>query len=249
MGQSQNSKEKSKEYAANFHDKKLDDNIIDYSSYKGIRSETDSFNIMVATNENTDCHSEVQHLESMDLVETIFTWKGQGSEIFVTGSFSSWKQWFTLEKLGDSFNTKLLLSKEKHSFKFIVDKQWVCSSLYQSQFDDKGNLNNFIDLTKSTEEEVQSNAKKYRSKKLIARDLKVSHTSYSVWMPDRSYLNSKTPVIPYNYLEEFSISSLSEQNMKGKKQYVYKDIRPNFNKYSICNASSCPISSGPLVNM
>lgn len=256
MGQSQNSAEKPKDFVVNFQDKKLDDNIRDYSSYKGIRSETDSYNIMKATNENTSSHSEAQPAESLDLVETTLTWKEGGSEVFITGSFSNWKQWFTLDKVGDSYNLRILLPKEKHYFKFIVDKQWVCSSFYQTQQDDKGNLNNIIDLTKVAEEE-KPKAKKIRSKQFIPKEKKnravsdASQNSYSESKPDRSNLNSETPVIPCPYLTEFSINCLSSQKKNEKKQYVNKDkyIRVGSSDYHNCNTSASPISPGPHVNM
>lgn len=257
MGQSQNHSEKHQEITNDLQYKKLDDNLRDYSSYKGIRSETDSSHIRKRTNENTSSRSENnQNENSHDLVETVFTWNEGGSEVFVTGSFSNWKQWFALEKTGTIFRLKLLLLKEKHFFKFIVDKQWVCSSQFESVCDDKSNVNNFLDLSSKKEEKQKREAKNSsladKAKKQRASSSGQNVGSFCQFKPDRSELNSESPVIPCSYQLEFNINNSSVQEQKGRNHYLnyFEDeIRKKHSNYSNCNESMKHIPPKPHVNM
>lgn len=257
MGQSQNHSEKHHEIISDLEYKKLDDNLRDYSSYKGIRSDTDSSHNRKQTNENTSSKSENIQVENPnDLVESIFIWNEGGNEVFVTGSFSNWKQWFALEKIGGSFRLKLLLLREKHYFKFIVDKQWICSSQYESASDDKGNINNFIDLTPKKEEKQKKEGKNSnqpeKSKKQRSSSSTQNTGSFCQFKPDRSELNSESPVIPCSYKHEFNINNSSVQERKGRKHYLNyfeEEIRKKNYSYANCNESIKHIQSKPHVNM
>lgn len=259
MGQSQQSLEKPKDLiVSNIQERRLDDNLKDYSSYKGIKSETDSYSNFKATNEDTETNSQICLSKGLELVEINFNWRESGNEVFVTGSFSEWKQWFRLEKVGETFALKISLPKEKQYFKFIVDKHWVCSSHYKTIYDDKGNLNNFVDLSTAPSKEKLIKPHKIKSKQLILRDKKksvnsdTSQNSYSDAKPDRSGLNLDTPVIPCPYISEFNINILSVQDKKGKKQFLSGDSfqRLGLNsQYSSCNTSVVPIFPGPHINM
>ena len=53
MGQSQHSSDNQRDLLiSNNHEKRLEENIKEYSSYKGIKSELDSFSNLKATNED-----------------------------------------------------------------------------------------------------------------------------------------------------------------------------------------------------
>ena len=47
----------------------------------------------------------------------------------------------------DTYERVVYLPKAKHQFKFIVDNKWVCSDQYPTMPDERGIINNFIDLT------------------------------------------------------------------------------------------------------
>jgi hypothetical protein len=284
MGQSQQSSEKPKEYLHNFQDKNRIDDFKDASSYRGIRSDNNSCD----TNNNTQessirSRSESTSSEASNLVETTVIWKDGGKEVYITGSFSNWKQWFTLERQGDVFCRKILLPKEKHYFKFIVDKDWRTSTSYETSTDEAGNVNNIIDLspgkiedktkkkaakkaTDSNHNNTQSitnntantnaNTNTTSNKTNIKKDIKKQHklelqSSYSDLKPERSGLNTDTPMIPCSYSNQFSIDNMSNQEFKGNKHFLRCESHaPSIDsQYTHCNVSSFKIGLPPHVNM
>ena len=49
----------------------------------------------------------------------------------------------------------LPLERKKYNFKLIVDGEWVCNNLYQTNYDKHFNLNNYIDLTNIYQREIK----------------------------------------------------------------------------------------------
>ena len=92
---------------------------------------------------------------------TIFQWDGDGKNVYLTGSFCDWHQFFEMEKCSDPQNEKnikffltLFLPKGAYQYKFKIDNQWKCNSNFPTCSDKNGNINNIIDLTKQKKEEV-----------------------------------------------------------------------------------------------
>ena len=259
MGQSQQSTERPKDFIGNYTTKNLDDNIRDYSSYPGIKSNTVSLNTESPTNETSiRSRSESMQSESKDLIEVNFIWKEGGNDIYVTGSFVNSKQWFNLERTGDSFQRKILLPKEKHLFKFIVDNDWKNSSFYDKTTDEKGNVNNVIDL------KVISASNKEKPKKACNEDktpktktetnnkklsVNIDNSPYSEVVPDRRSLNNEAPVLPSSYNSKFCLNNNLSQLLKGKNQYLDYDVPSLHKLYSNSNSSSKQILKPPHVNM
>ena len=86
---------------------------------------------------------------------TIFQWDGDGKNVYLTGSFCDWHQFFEMEKCSDPQNEKnikffltLFLPKGAYQYKFKIDNQWKCNSNFPTCSDKNGNINNIIDLTK-----------------------------------------------------------------------------------------------------
>ena len=92
---------------------------------------------------------------------TVFQWDGDGKNVYLTGSFCDWNQFFEMEKHEDPNNNKnnkfiltLFLPKGAYQYKFKIDDQWKCNSNFPTCSDKNGNINNIIDLTKKKKEEV-----------------------------------------------------------------------------------------------
>ena len=92
---------------------------------------------------------------------TVFQWDGDGKNVYLTGSFCDWNQFFEMEKQEDPDNNKnnkfiltLFLPKGAYQYKFKIDDQWKCNSNFPTCSDKNGNINNIIDLTKKKKEEV-----------------------------------------------------------------------------------------------
>lgn len=224
------------------------------SSEKGEQATKDSSNFLNNhTLQNDQTQTQTHTLSKPnELIEVTFFWKDKGEDVFITGSFAGWKQWFMLEKQGDVFFRKLQLPREKHYFKFIVDKDWRCADNYNKETDDKGNLNNMVDLTY-----IESPKKKDKNKiDNSQKNMKIPNTkvklkpndcgSYSEIYPERSGLNTETPIIPSCYTNNFDINNFSFQNKIGKPSYInlsYKEI------YCNSNNSTAEISLPPHINM
>jgi len=233
----------------NIEDKKINKNRDkDYSSYKGIKSDNDkgvsSEDDMIEdpyTNKNINNSNQ-----NNQIVEIIFYWKEGGNDVFITGSFALWKQYFMLERQGDIFYRKINLNNEKHYFKFIVDKEWKVSSYYDKVYDDKGNISNVIDLSnmnKSNQnsKNEQSN-KNLKSQKIVETD----PNSYNEIYPERSVLNSETPLIPTAYSTKFNLNNTSFQKRLGQPKFINLNYQEHYNN---SNNSTSEISLPSHLNM
>ncbi|KAH9808871.1 carbohydrate-binding module family 48 [Melampsora americana] len=87
-------------------------------------------------------------------VPTLITWKEPANEVYVTGTFSKWKQQIKLRKppvtnepnQANNFSALVALPPGPHRLKFIVDKRWKTSKYLPSATDDKGNLINYLQV-------------------------------------------------------------------------------------------------------
>ena len=87
--------------------------------------------------------------ENEEEVETKFEWDGCGKIVYVTGSFCDWKKFYIMTKNNEGiFSLTLSLPRGFHQYKFKVDEDWTYSK-DQPTIEDNGNINNFIDTTKS----------------------------------------------------------------------------------------------------
>lgn len=91
---------------------------------------------------------------------TLFQWDGEGNNVYLTGSFCDWQQFFEMEKYEDPKNKKnnkffitLFLPIGSYQYKFKIDDKWKCNSNFPTCSDKNGNINNIIDLTKQKREE------------------------------------------------------------------------------------------------
>ena len=91
---------------------------------------------------------------------TLFQWDGEGNNVYLTGSFCDWQQFFEMEKCEDPKNNKnhkffitLFLPKGSYQYKFKIDDKWKCNSNFPTCSDKNGNINNIIDLTKQKRED------------------------------------------------------------------------------------------------
>lgn len=91
---------------------------------------------------------------------TVFQWDGDGTNVYLTGSFCDWEKFFEMEKCEDPNDKKnnkfiltLFLPKGSYQYKFKIDDRWKCNSNFPTCSDKNGNINNIIDLTKQKGEE------------------------------------------------------------------------------------------------
>ena len=122
------------------------------------------------------------------------------------------------------FKYSHLLTKEKHSYKFIVDGIWKCNQKQPMIKDNSNNTNNYIDLSnyilpKKVEKEktTKKKPKKKKEKKIIKKKLE---EGYDIKFPSKDDLNIEAPVVKEDYLETFLIDSHTNQNFIGRSLYL-----------------------------
>lgn len=150
--------------------------------------------------------SEDTTFKESNLINTSFKWTYGGNSVFVTGTFTNWKDHVPLQKVGNEFNTILRLAKGAYYYKFIVDGEWKFSPDDQTAPDEHGNINNFIDTT--TIESVN---------KIIGSANELPKSSPHETKPTKSAnpFTEEAPVLPPHLLEVYF---LNERDKKLKEQ-------------------------------
>ena len=145
-----------------------------------------------------------------------FEWKGNGKSVLLAGSFlDNWTNTEVLVKNNDTgvFELLLYLPKSKHQFKFIVDNKWTCSNQYPTMADERGIINNYIDLTNYSPPE-----------NLIVKNHNKKNNEYSNRLPLNCELNITAPNVIEHYKPVFNLDYQSNQDMITKKKYLkYKE--------------------------
>lgn len=81
------------------------------------------------------------------LTEMVIEWKQGGSDVYVTGSFTSWRQMIPLhETEPGKFKVVLKLAPGTHRLRFVVDGELRCSDYMYTATDSMGNLLNYIEV-------------------------------------------------------------------------------------------------------
>jgi len=83
------------------------------SSYKGVKTVAEFSNNDLEKEVKAELTTECQTLpDNMDLKEfkipTVFEWKEGGNNVYITGSFSNWSQWFIMSKINNTFELNLV---------------------------------------------------------------------------------------------------------------------------------------------
>ena len=76
-----------------------------------------------------------------------FTWTLDVNTVFVTGTFTNWKDHIAMQRDGHVFSTTIELERGEHHYKFIVDGDWRLSPEDPTKPDAQGNINNYIDTS------------------------------------------------------------------------------------------------------
>ena len=226
-------------------------NSNDYnSSYKGLHSdESQSFsnsqkdikeNLSISGNDSNN-KSLSNSLSSIDIkiaeetdnknniseIPYTFIWDEGGKNVKVTGSFVYWSISFDMKYYPEEkvFKYTHLLTRDKHSYKFIVDGIWKCNRKQPMIKDNSNNTNNLIDLSnyilpKKVEKEKTTVKKKQKKKKEIKVIKKKLEEGYDIKFPTKDDLNIEAPVVKEDYLETFFIDSHTNQNFIGRSLYL-----------------------------
>lgn len=161
-----------------------------------------------------------------------FEYKGNGKSVLLAGSFlDNWANIKVMVKnsKNDTYERVVYLPKAKHQFKFIVDNKWVCSNQYPTMPDERGIINNFIDLTNYVppenllKDELIKKLGRNEPEKMNKDNKEINNKNNdytSTKMPRFNELNMIPPNIIQHYIPRFNLNYQSNQNRIGRKKYL-----------------------------
>jgi len=231
-----------------------DDNISLYYGLITNKSETeeeeqnidDIKNIFLEEKEkNKKPKSNISGVETLKVPVT-FEWDGGGNNVYVTGNFCNWKQFFLMKKEENGkFILNLNLSKGKYQYKFKVDEIWKFNDKFPT-INENGNINNIIDTTNleinyenmegkatrantsNNENNENSKSKKYLSKS--KNNSFVRQKLYSNYIPKKDEFQGKVTHITFKSKSCLNFS----KNKIGNNKYIEiqeKNILSDNNSY------------------
>ena len=178
----------------------------------------------------------------------VFEWEGNENNVYLTGSFCDWHQFFEMEKLEDPNNKNnykffltLFLPKGAYQYKFKIDDQWKCNSNFPTCSDKNGNINNIVDLTKQKKED--GNTDFSTSYVTTGHEQKLDETKISNYSQffDNEYTTNINNCLYTNENEntkdnpiEFNYNDLYYNFLEEKEEndnYSYKKILPMRNEF------------------
>lgn len=166
---------------------------------------------------------------------TVFQWDGGGTNVYLTGSFCDWQQFFVMQKCEDiknennnKFFLTLFLPIGAYQYKFKIDDKWKCNSNFPTCSDKNGNINNIIDLTKHKKDEGITD---FSTSYVTTRGPEAKNDSLQTLFNDFNYNDynnlSKTQNDDKNYSDNSSIG----YNFKNG----FGDLLPNKEENEISN--------------
>ena len=231
-----------------------DDNISLYYGLITNKSETEEEeqnidnikNIFLEEKEkNKKPKSNISGVETLKVPVT-FEWDGGGNNVYVTGNFCNWKQFFLMKKEENGkFILNLNLPKGKYQYKFKVDEIWKFNDKFPT-INENGNINNIIDTTNleinyenmegkatrantsNNENNENSKSKKYLSKS--KNNSFVRQKLYSNYIPKKDEFQGKVTHITFKSKSCLNFS----KNKIGDNKYIEiqeKNILSDNNSY------------------
>ena len=184
----------------------------------------------------------------------IFEWDNGGKNVYVTGSFCNWKQFFLMKKEENGkFILNLNLPKGKYQYKFKVDEIWKYNEKFPT-INENGNINNIIDTsnfqitseniegkttranTSNNENNENNKSKKYLSKSKNSSFIR--QKTYSCYIPKKDEIQGKVMHITFksksclnirkNTIGNIKFMNIHEKNILSDNiSYKKIDIVPN----------------------
>ena len=172
---------------------------------------------------NKENYNSNQNVEP-SYAEYTFIWKEGGKNVKLVGSFNNWKNKIEMNKDNSDnyFKYKLKLKRDKYEYKFIVDNVWKYSKQQKTKTDERGNTNNFIDLTNYnlSKKDIHKITKKKRKIKKLKKEIeKEKVDGFGLIFPQKEELNTDPPIAQELYLKSFYINEATNQKNVGKKQF------------------------------
>ena len=98
-----------------------------------------------------------------EIFAAVFQWDGNEKNVYLTGSFCNWLQFFEMRKFIPNENISiennnklyliLFLPKGTYQYKFKINSEWKCNSNFPTCSDKDGNINNVMTIPPNKIEE------------------------------------------------------------------------------------------------
>ena len=163
-------------------------------------------------------------------IRTEFYWDEGGNNIYITGSFCDWKEFFLMEKKEKGvYNKVLMLQPGFYQYKFKVDDKWAYSKKQPKFEDSNGNVNNFIDTTNININDINNknnNIKRNSSNNSLGL---LNNVEYSTYIPLKGEFNIKPLSLPGLYKTHYILNEKKNKIIKERKfsQIEYVDQTNN----------------------
>ena len=174
-----------------------------------------------------------------------FEWESGGNNVYLTGNFCNWNQFFLMEKNANGKHSLILnLNKGFIQYKFKVDNEWKYNEKYPTIID-HGNKNNYIDtsnweiVAEKSEETTNSNTELSLlpiEQKNVNIEFQNAQNNFCNYIPKKNEMNEHAHKVPEEYKFKKNIDKkmrqsktkndkyLEEDNMLGDN-YAYKQIK------------------------
>ena len=198
----------------------------------------------------SDVQTNQNNNSNIKEIRTEFYWDEGGNNIYITGSFCDWKEFFLMEKKEKGvYNKVLMLQPGFYQYKFKVDDNWAYSKKQPKFEDSNGNVNNFIDTTNinindinnKNKNEVEEEIKEKKSKDKNNKNNNIKRNSsnnslgllnnveYSTYIPLKGEFNIKPLSLPGLYKTHYILNEKKNKIIKERKfsQIEYVDQTNN----------------------
>ena len=209
--------------------------------------EKNGFNKVEKLNiENKEKINEENNDKKEKEINTEFFWDEGGNNIYLTGSFCNWKEFFLMEKNENGiYRINLMLPPGFHQYKFKIDNIWAYSQKQPKFEDNNGNVNNFIDTTnyintnkteekkaekspkKKIKEKTNSIGEKTKEKENKTKNIKrnqstnsigvFTNSNYSTYIPLKGELSIKPSALPGLYKTHYILTEKKNKKILERK--------------------------------
>ena len=186
------------------------------SSLKNLKDSdiSDNINLNNSINIKKIHNQENLKIENQkEMFAAVFQWDGNEKNVYLTGSFCNWHQFFEMRKYGEEGESKeicnksyllLVLPRGTYQYKFKINSKWKCNSNFPTCSDKDGNINNVITIPPNNYEEGTT-------------DFSTSHKS----IINR---NNYCQKIEFDSLDEFSYKYFYNYNLLSNQNKLKKNI-------------------------
>ena len=189
-------------------------------------------------------------------IPTMFEWSFKGNNVYLTGSFCNWKEFFLMKKDENGiFRLVLDLNRGFHQYKFKIDNEWKYNKNFPI-YNDNGFINNYIDTSnweikgEYENEEINKNLfstseidilNYFKEKDInlkLSEEFYKANINYCNYKPLKNELFNIPPQFPYQFIIDLINKDLKinedKKNINDIKNKNNKENKNN-NEFIIIN--------------